>query len=96
MDTIFVLHGKNYTSQIKNCMVISQKLLPKLPTEGFDLRDIVKEEQEALYQTSLPGNQHRGKEQQEDLQKRMLTNYSCMENRKLWRTITGVLQMMSE
>ena len=28
-----------------------------------------------LYQTSLPGNQHRGKEQHEDLQKRMLTNY---------------------
>ena len=65
----------NHTSQIENCMVISQKLLPKLPTEGFDLRDIVKEEKGALYQTSLPGNQHRGKEQQKDLQKRMLTKY---------------------
>ena len=55
-------------------MAISQKILPKLPTEGFDLRDIVKEGRGALHQTSLPGNQHRGKEQQEDLQKRVLTN----------------------
>ena len=75
-------------------MVISQKLLPKLPTEGFDLRDIVKEEKGVLYQTSLPGNQHKGKEQQEDLQKRMLTNYKQTQATQLgrWRAVwrTGI------
>ena len=38
----------NHISQIKNCMVISQKLLPKLPTEGFDLRDIVKKRERCI------------------------------------------------
>ena len=74
----------NHTSQKENFMVISQKLLPKLPIEGFDFR-FVKEEKGVLYQTSLPGTQHRGKEQQEDLQKRMLTNYKQTQATQLGR-----------
>ena len=61
------------------------KITAKLPIEGFDLRDIVKEEKGTLYQTSLPDNQHRGKEQQEDLQKHMLTNYKQTQATQLGR-----------
>ena len=89
----------NHTSQIENCMAISQKLLPKLPTEGFDLRDIVKEERGALYQNLITWQPTQGKRTAGRPTKMYVdqlqadTGYttgemeSCMESRNLWRAI---------
>ena len=67
----------------------------------------VKEEKVALYQTSLPGNQHRGKNSRKTYKHvcwatKADTGYTtgeiknCMENRNLWRAIIGVHQMTFE